>query len=505
VAAPLRIGTRASPLALAQARLVVAALAAAGDQAVLVPVTTRGDRDLATPLPAADPDFFSAELDEALLAGDVDACVHSLKDLPPDRPAGIARAALPRRADPRDVVVFGPASAERLRDGKPLRIGCCSERRRTNVADFLPTALPALGPPPRLEFGVLRGAVDQRLATLHPTPGTPAAFDGIVLALAGLERLWNDEETRPLAARWLAGTRLMVLPLTTCPTAAGQGNLVVECRARDITTRERLVPLHADEAAAGYALERDALAAIDPGGAPGVGATAVGHDALGLVCHVRGRHAGGLVEQLHWPAPPRPARAQPFDGISWQRLCARQQLGARPGFGPRAAIFVAYWHAAEHLELPGDARLWTSGPASWRQLAARGHWVEGCADQLGFAELAPTLAVPVLALPALADWTAITYSSAVAGWQASAIGRVVATYELVPPAEGPALAALRAAASGATHFYWSSIEQYRALAGWVPANAHHACGAGKTLASLAAAGVRADPFPGHREWRAWLP
>lgn len=503
MAPPLRIGTRASPLALAQARLVVAALAAGGDQAELVPVTTRGDRDLATPLPAADGDFFSAELDAALLAGEVDACVHSLKDLPDARPAAIARAALPPRADPRDVVLFAPGIEQRLAAGATLRIGCCSERRRVNVGDFLPAALPALGPPPALAFGDLRGAVDQRLATLHRPPAA-GGFDAIVLALAGLARLWNDADTQPLAARLLAGVRWMVLPLAACPAAAGQGNLVVECRARDLGTRERLVPLHDAGAAAGFALERAALAAIDPAGAPGVGATAVAHPALGPVCHVRGHHAGTVVDTLRWSAPPRPAGARAFDGLGWQRLCTRRPLPATPRFGPRPAVFVAYWHAAESLSLPADARIWTSGPASWRHLAARGLWVEGCADQLGFAGLVPTLATPVLGLPPLADWTAITYASAVAGWRDSGVGQVVASYALVPPAPGPALEAVRTAAAGATHCYWSSVEQFHALRDALPPAAQHACGAGKTLASLRAAGAAAVPFPGHREWRQWL-
>lgn len=505
MARPLRIGTRASPLALAQARLVAAALARQGDTAELVTVTTRGDRDLSTPLPEADPDFFSAELDAALLSGEVDACVHSLKDLPPDRPAGIARAAMPARADPRDVIVFAPGVEARLRDGGRLRIGCCSERRRINVADFLPAALPALGPGPALDFGDLRGAVDQRLATLHQPAGDAARFDAVVLALAGLERLWNDAGTHDLAVRLLAGTRLMVLPLTRCPAAAGQGILAIECRSRDIDTRERLVPLHDADAAAAFELERAALAAVDCGGAPGVGATAVRHGTLGLVCHVRGRHGGHVVDHIRWQAPPRPATARPFDGIGWQRLCTRRAVPATLRTGVRPAIFVAYWHAAEHLTLPADARVWTSGPASWRQLAARGYWVEGCADQLGFADLVPTLATPVLQLPPLAEWTAITYASAVDGWRDSGIGRVLASYELVPPAEGPALDSLRAAAAQATHCYWSSIEQYRALADVLPPTAHHACGAGKTLASLRAAGIAAVPLPGHREWREWLP
>ena len=105
----LRLGTRGSLLAMAQSRLVASALQRLHpDRPVdVMTVSTRGDRNLGVPLQdVRDPDFFSAELDEALLAGDVDFCVHSLKDLPAVRHAGIVRAALPSRENPRDVIVW---------------------------------------------------------------------------------------------------------------------------------------------------------------------------------------------------------------------------------------------------------------------------------------------------------------------------------------------------------------------------------------------------------------
>src|SRR5690606_28107628 len=131
---------------------------------------------------AGDPDFFSAELDAVLLAGDVDVCVHSLKDLPPSRPSGIRLAAMPARDDPRDVVVFRPGVIDRLLAGAPLRLGSSSDRRQRNVADFLAEALPATGQSPVLDFHPLRGAVDQRLARLHLPVDEPAALDGVILA-----------------------------------------------------------------------------------------------------------------------------------------------------------------------------------------------------------------------------------------------------------------------------------------------------------------------------------
>ena len=153
---------------------------------------------------------------------------------------------------------------------------------------------------------------------------------------------------------------------------------------------------------------------------------------------------------------------------------------------------------------PG-ARLWVSGVESWRRLAARGLWVEGCGDNLGFDDVRTTLECPVLGLPPLRDWTALTYRWAVPGWRDSGVGNVIATYDILPPGTTRACCAActsrrrrpptstGAAPSSSTHCATS-----------LPAGAHHACGAGKTLRALRAAGADAQPFPNGREWQRWL-
>lgn len=507
----LRLGTRGSLLAIAQSRIVAAALSRGHpDLAVeLVTIATRGDRNQAVPLKdVRDPDFFSAELDEALLAGTVDFCVHSLKDLPSVRPGNICTAALAARENPRDVIVWRADVPARLATGEALVLGSSSFRRESNVADFLAWALPATGRPPRFDFVPVRGAVDVRLARLNLPRSEPGAVDGLVLALAGLSRLGNDPEGRAALTPLLSDTRWMVLPLGHCPAAAGQGVLAVECRTADGTTRERLRGLHDPATAELVAMEMSALDGFAAADRPGLGVTAVPHGVLGPVCFVRGSVNDAVVERLDWrrPPPPEPG-AIGFDGIAWQRTCTRQPSGTvaeladlRPG----DAVFAAYWHALEHQALPGGVRLWVSGAESWRQLAARGYWVEGCGDNLGFEATRSTLECPVLNLPPLREWTALTYRWAVDGWRDAGVGRVFATYDILPPADPALLADLAREAARATHFYWSSAEQFHALRAALPANGRQACGAGKTLRSLRAAGTDAQPFPNGREWRRWL-
>ena len=205
--APLRLGTRGSALALAQSGQVAQALEAAhpGLRVELVPIVTRGDR-LAGDLAAfGGKGLFTAELERGLLDGSLDLAVHSLKDLPVALPAGLAIAAFPRRADPRDVLVSTLAdSLDGLPAGSVVLTG--SLRRRAQI----------LLRRPELLVAGLRGNVDTRLRRWRET-----GAGAVVLAGAGLARLGllpaADLPAHPLAPE-------VMLP------APGQGTLALEVR-----------------------------------------------------------------------------------------------------------------------------------------------------------------------------------------------------------------------------------------------------------------------------------
>jgi len=507
----LRLGTRASPLALAQSRLVASELQRRhpGTQVTLVAMQTRGDRALSVPLAEVnDPEFFAAEIRAALRAGRIDFAVHSLKDLAPQSPPDLVRAALPPRADPRDVIVFRPSVSARLARGQPIRIGSSSGRRQANVAAFLPGALPALGPPPQLDFRPLRGGVDSRLQKILLPDEDPAALDGVILALAGLQRLHADADGRELIRPALAAARWMVLPLSRCPAASGQGVLAIECRQDDQRTRALLGLLDDPDSARAIALEEQVLARWPAALRPGLGATAIHDPELGWLCWLRGPGdtkvaTADPVVALDWDCPPPVAGARPWDGASWRALARRSNLpvSLRPG----SAIFIAHWRAAARLELPADCRLWVSGVASWERLAADGHWVEGCGDHLGFARLRALLAEPVLGLPPLAEWTALTHAAALPGWTGSGVGEVLASYRVSLPDDPDTQASLRAEAAAATHFYWHSSQPLELLRDALPPDGVHASGPGKTASQLEAAGLGpVQRFPDQRSWQQWL-
>ena len=191
--APLRIGTRGSLLALAQARAVAAAL---DGQAELVTITTAGDVDRAR----GDKSRWTGALETALLAGEIDLAVHSAKDVPGELAEGTELAGTLRRADPRDVLV-GESSLERVREG--ARVGTSALRRRAQL----------LAARPDLEVADIRGNVDTRLRK-HAA----GEVDVLVLAAAGLDRL----DRRSVAGGALSGE--VFVP------AAGQGVIAIQAR-----------------------------------------------------------------------------------------------------------------------------------------------------------------------------------------------------------------------------------------------------------------------------------
>ena len=250
---PLRLGTRGSRLALAQAGLVRAALAARGVACEIVPVKTTGDRITDRPLAeAGGKGLFTKELEDALLAGRIDLAVHSMKDVPVALPTGLTIAALLPREDPRDV--FISAAAVDLRNLPPnARVGSSSVRRQAQVRRARPD----------VEVLPLRGNVDTRLEKL-----ARGEFDAILLALAGLKRLGLEGRATALLSpdEWLP--------------ALSQGAIGIEVRSADRNVIDLVVPLNDQQTAFALACERAFQAALDGSCTTPIGGIATYEDGM---------------------------------------------------------------------------------------------------------------------------------------------------------------------------------------------------------------------------------
>jgi len=266
----LRIGTRASELALRQARLVEAALLARGIASELVTFKTTGDKKLDQPLTEIGAKgLFTRELEVALSKSKIDCAVHSLKDLPTESPDGLEVVAQLEREDPRDVLVVNRQTGAENLDDLPAgsRVGTSSLRRRAQL----------LARRPDLEVVELRGNVPTRLSKVE-TGRVHAA----ILAAAGLIRL---EVQRRIT---------MFLDPPEWLPAAGQGAIAIQIRTDDTRMRELLMPLDHEPTSIATRAERAFLTALDGGCQVPIGAlvsdTGGTPTLYGMLADLSGKH-----------------------------------------------------------------------------------------------------------------------------------------------------------------------------------------------------------------------
>ena len=264
----LLIATRSSELALFQAREVQSALAGRGIESELKTYKTVGDKRLDQPLSQIGAKgLFTKELEEDLAAGRVHCCVHSLKDLPTEMPAGLEIVALLPREDPRDVLLVNPSIGVKSFADLPsgARVGTSSLRRRAQLLALRRD----------LEVVELRGNVPTRVRKVDE-----CHVDAAVLAAAGLHRLGAAERIDQYldAPDWLP--------------AAGQGAIAIQIRGDDDATRARLSPLADAVTMLDTTAERAFLAALEGGCQVPIGAAVLrgagGSTLHGFIADVRG-------------------------------------------------------------------------------------------------------------------------------------------------------------------------------------------------------------------------
>lgn len=237
---PLKIGTRASLLAMAQAHETRARLMAAHELPEsafeIVPLTTTGDRIQNRALAeAGGKGLFTKELEDALLDGRIDIAVHSSKDMPTQLPDGLELSAFLPREDPRDA--FIGRTAKSIADlPRGATVGSSSLRRQALIRRMRPD----------LDVVLFRGNVQTRLRKLDE-----GVAEGTILALAGLKRLQLEHIVTDL------------MPLDVFPPAPGQGAICIESRVGDDVVVAMLTAIHHEPTGQALACERAFLAALD--------------------------------------------------------------------------------------------------------------------------------------------------------------------------------------------------------------------------------------------------
>ena len=267
----LVIGTRGSKLALWQAEWVHVRLRQLepGLSVSLKRIKTTGDKILDTPLAAiGGKGLFIKEIEDALLRGEIDLAVHSMKDVPTHLPEGLEILSIPERDDPRDVLISRDGmTLDRLASG--ARIGTSSLRRQAQLLNVRPD----------LSIQILRGNLDTRLRKLEA-----GEYDGIIVAAAGLRRLgWTDRVTEYLSP-------------DVCLPAIGQGALALEGRADDAFVRDAAARLEHRPTRIAVTAERALLERLEGGCQVPIAAHAtIGGETLSMSALVAGVNGRRLV------------------------------------------------------------------------------------------------------------------------------------------------------------------------------------------------------------------
>jgi len=487
------IASRRSDLARIQAYQVGEALRAAHPQ-IEIDYSfheSLGDKNLNDPLwKMPEKGVFTQDFREGLLRGDFDLVVHSWKDLAiEDDPETEIVATLPR-ADQRDLLLIRKDRWTQAKEKGVLTIFTSSPRRAHNLDSFLRVALPAKIN--EVKFENVRGNVPTRVRKLME-----GGVDGLIVAKAAIDRLLEapqDEfaETRAFLREALARCRWMVLPLRENPSAPAQGALAVEISRRRPDVRELLAPLSSHGDFGAVVSERAILGGYGGGCHQKIGVSVLSRD-YGEITFLRGvTDDGRVLDRVGLKAsksrPPRisrddlwPLQASDAGWFTREHLNATLPDSGRALWIAKADALPDDWHIQD------DQLVWTSGVQTWKKLAARGVWVNGCAESLGEHE-SPRIAT--LAGAAVA-WLKLTHES---GYTDGEMANL-ATYRLVPKRDAVDL-------TGKKYFFWASgsaFEYALSQNPWLQEMTHF-CGPGNTQKILERHGIEPHIFLDHSQW-----
>ena len=450
-----------------------------------------GDRNQNDPLwQMPEKGVFTQDFREGLLKGDFDLVVHSWKDLAIEDSVETEVAATLPRADVRDLLlVRADRWSEVERTGK-FSVLTSSPRRAYNLDDFLREALPAKLT--EVSFVNVRGNIPTRIRKLFQ-----ADVDGLVVAKAALDRLLEAKQEEFAATQAELQTavsrcRWMVLPLSENPAAPAQGALAIEIVRERKNLRELLTPLNCLETFAAATREREILRSYGGGCHQKIGVSVLRRP-FGEITSLRGLTDDG--EKLRdWslrPTAPRPPKVsrkemwplQSSDG-DW---FAREPIAVQPN-GDTAALWLAKADALPNeWQVKSNQIVWASGVQSWKRLAERGVWVNGCSESLGEHE---PQKIETLTSTDL-TWQKLTHADS----KTDGVMPAVATYRLVPKNGQPNLA-------GKSYFFWKSGSSFNYALSHNPwlRQMVHFCGPGNTQSALREQGIEPFVFLNHAEW-----
>jgi len=498
----IRITARTSDLARVQALTVGEALIAKNPDVEIEYFFKKslGDINLSDPLwKMSERGVFTEDFYVDLMENRCDLVVHSWKDLPLESRSGTLIAATLPRADSRDLLLLKQESLKQVLSSKTARIFSSSPRRAHNLTGFFKSFLPS-GEINNINFESIRGNVPTRVLKLFESE----SCDGLIVAKAALDRLLssrNDQfkDTRSQLHRHLDKCLWMILPVSENPTAAAQGALAIEIRKESTDLLEILTLINCETTFQAVQEERKILGEYGGGCHQKIGVHVMPRN-YGKILSLKGLTDRGetldrwkLIPNAHDHQKIRfhPSEVWPLD-LKETDIFSREPLQASPP--PKLAERALFIAKAEALPTdwkisPDKTLVWAAGLETWRKLAKRGLWVNGCQESLGESD--PLLPQETFGKPP--RWLKMSHQSGFRGDM-----ELCPTYKLVPKTGLPAL-------DGKKCFYWTSFSLFQEALKQYPEikHAQHACGPGNTYEVLQAELGRQSSirvFLSHKDW-----
>lgn len=533
---PYIIGTRGSLLALTQCLQMKNIMEQKGlGEFEIKIISTQGDENTQAPLWQLEgKDFFTKELDAALLKGEVDLVVHSYKDLGSERPKGIKLATITERKYANDILFIKNETIKKLQNKELTQfiVGTSSPRRMTNIERFLKDYLPyGAEVDLKIECSPLRGNVNTRIEKL-----LDGQFDAIVLALPGIERLaqglpdHSNEayekhgDPREILTDLLKDLNFMILPLSEFPAAASQGALAIECLEERDDNGELLAKLQSlscERTMKEVALEREVFQSFGGGCHLAVGISARWNEQSKLPrLDIRGKVDENIIEAHGLKERELPQYQGPiFIGVPSQVQYANREISLADELTKKSSaltnmlaeieeehILFASGSALEYAltfdenyEMLKESALWSSGTRTMKKMAAAGLWCLGSADSLGESEVL-SLSEGHLATLKLGKrrWNVITNSTS-----QSPLGPTIGVYDKTWAEITPEY---RDKIEKCGVYYWTSFPQYQYFKENFNLNAEalHCCGLGKTLKKFNDNAIDVIPFSSMKELKSWI-
>ncbi len=450
-----------------------------------------GDKNLTDPLwKMPEKGVFTEDFYQDLIEEKTDLVVHSWKDLPTERhPDTVICATLPR-ADQRDLLLFKKNSIGKIAEKKSVNLFSSSQRRIYNLEKFLLTALPFQ--PDKINFKDVRGNIPTRIEKLMAAD----QVDGLILAKAALDRLLaiqhpDFKDLQKHLRSILSQLEFMVLPLCENPNAAAQGALAIEVKKSRTDLLDLISQVNDESTFSSVQQERDILSSYGGGCHQKIG-IAVLERFYGAIHFLKGKTDQNEIldtQKIIFKEGFKPPvlGAKKFNISSAKNVFERQEIQFEI---PNSANAFYISRISAYRSVQGI--IWTSGLETWKKLAAKNIWVNGCAESLGESEN-PRLE---FLSEAPLKWVKLTHTGA-----DSEVMPSIATYELKMKLDLPT------EALQAENFFWMSPYQFDVITAKYPEliQRNHSCGVGQTFkglqSRLARYGQKPYLFLNESQWR----